>query len=482
MNTKVNFVSLALAFTAACGADDEHHHDPDASPSADADRTPDSATTPDATPFVAPAPMSSSLSPTTEDQLHAVVAAPGGAWYVAGFAADTLGGARAVVLGKLTPTGPDASFGTGGFVTTSLGFTGGADEIDLVVQPDGKLVVSATIADELDATDSDIGLARYTATGTLDATFGTAGVARVDIATVPGGGATADKSRGLATDASGRLYVHAVARDPGTVRTDSDFAVVRLTADGALDATFGTAGMHFLDLLGGDPAGSLNATARGIAVLDDGSILAGGYTNNPSFSTGPQAVLYKLSSAGALVPGFASGGVFFDVVLAVQTEVYGFARHGDAITTGGYGRDAGDQNDWVAMRFDATTGVRDATFGGTGEVVLDASGAMIGDNCRGAVALPDGRTLLFGSTGPSNLPAQDAAWAVLTADGALDPAFGDGLHVTPFGAGMGGNDQLWGAAVSGDNVLMVGWRGGGPAGDQTASVNDDGFAIVLPLP
>jgi hypothetical protein len=105
----------------------------------------------------------------------------------------------------------------------------------------------------------------------------------------------------------------------------------------------------------------------------------------------------------------------------------------------------------------------------------------VGDNCRNAIPLPDGKTILVGSTGPGNMPAQDAVFAVLDATGKLDLEYGDGVHVYPFGEGAGGNDQLWGGAVSGQNVLLVGWKGGGLAAAQTATVNDDAWAIVLPL-
>ena len=72
---------------------------------------------------------------------------------------------------------------------------------------------------------------------------------------------------------------------------------------------------------------------------------------------------------------------------------------------------------------------------------------------------------------------QDAAFAVLTEDGQLDTAYGDGMHVLPFGTGS--NDSLWAGAVSGTNVLMVGFKG--YPGVQTDVLNDDAYAVVLPL-
>jgi hypothetical protein len=92
--------------------------------------------------------------------------------------------------------------------------------------------------------------------------------------------------------------------------------------------------------------------------------------------------------------------------------------------------------------------------------------------------LPGGKTALIGSTGPGNMPSQDAAVAILTANGELDTSFGDGLHTFPLGAN--GNDQFWGGAVSGNNFVLVGYQGGGTAPSET--VNDDSFGVIFSMP
>jgi hypothetical protein len=163
----------------------------------------------------------------------------------------------------------------------------------------------------------------------------------------------------------------------------------------------------------------------------------------------------------------------------MQTEVYNFAMHGTHVVTGGYGRNAGTTNDWVSLRFDVMTGARDTTWGGApnGAVLFDPSGTMAGANCRNAIWLTNGKTLLTGSIGPGNMPAQDAAFAVLDASGKLDAAFGTGIVTYPLGAN--GNDQFWGGVVSGGTALVVGYQGGGTT--QSETTNDDSYAVVLPL-
>jgi uncharacterized delta-60 repeat protein len=274
-------------------------------------------------------------------------------------------------------------------------------------------------------------------------------------------------------NASG-IFVHAASRGLGNaaaggLRLDTDFTVVKLTSTGAVDTTFGTDGQFRLDIL------ESPAAPRGIRALDDGTLLASGYASDSGVGT-TQPVLYKLTAAGALDTTFDGGGVFHDIVLAVQTEIYNFAIHGTKVVTAGYGRNTGTTNDYVSLRFDLQTGVRDLTWGSlNGAVVFDPSGAMLGSNCRNGTALPDGKTLMIGSTGPANMPAQDAVFAVLDASGKLDTAYGSGIHKFPLGAN--GNDQFWGGAVSGDQVSVVGYHGGGAA--PTEANNDDAYGVVF---
>src|SRR5690606_22570715 len=96
--------------------------------------------------FETPTPFAVSLSPTGEDQLQSVTAAGEGEFLAAGFAAETVGGPRLVTVVKFTARGPVASFGTDGVATTAVEFVGGSDEIDIATQSDGKIIVSATIA------------------------------------------------------------------------------------------------------------------------------------------------------------------------------------------------------------------------------------------------------------------------------------------------------------------------------------------------
>jgi hypothetical protein len=194
-------------------------------------------------------------------------------------------------------------------------------------------------------------------------------------------------------------------------------------------------------------------------------------------------VLYRLTPAGALdsTAWSGNGGVFYDTVLAKQTEVYNFAIDGDRITTAGYGRATDIStnccNDWVSLRFNTSTGERDTSFGGgpnNGAVQVDPTGAHTGSNCRNAIALPNGGTALVGSAGPGG--TRDAALAILKQNGHLDTEYGTGVMTFSL---EGTEDQWWGGAVSGGNLLLIGWKGVGAT--QTDSANDDTYGVLLPL-
>ncbi|MEZ4313330.1 MAG: delta-60 repeat domain-containing protein [Polyangiaceae bacterium] len=432
--------------------------------------------------FVLPPPLAVQLSVAGPDQLQSVTAAGDEAFYAAGFSAEAVGGTRTVKVVKLTLSGLDATFGEAGVVTTPLAFVGGADEIDSATQSDGKIVVSATIANDVNPADRDAAVVRLLPGGDVDTSFGEGGVARLNLNDAHDNGMQLvgmDAARGIAVDEGDNLFVHAASRGLGEAsgggpRTDTDFTVVKLSPDGVLDTSFGDQGQFRLDIA------EKNATARGIRAVAGGALIAGGYANTPDVGDTTQAVVYRVTKDGELDSGFATGGVFHEPVLAVQTEVYGFAFHGEHLVTAGYGRDSGSTNDWVSLRFEVGTGKRDLAWGGApnGAVVVDPSGVMLGSNARGAIGLPGGKTLIHGSTGPGNMPEQDAAFIVLNANGKLDSAFGTGIHVFPLGSN--GNDQIWGGAATGKLVALVGDQGGGQ--NQTDVLNDDAYAVLFEMP
>jgi uncharacterized delta-60 repeat protein len=167
----------------------------------------------------------------------------------------------------------DASFGTGGKVTTDFGLAeqgfSYAQGYSLAIQPDGKLVVAGAA---YIGTGFDAALARYESNGALDASFGTGGKVITDFR---GGNATV----GLASNWMSSLAVlpdgRILAAGQANIVRGYGFALVRYQSDGTLDASFGTAGEVTTDFFLLDQGFSL-AQASSLAVLPDGRFVVGG--------------------------------------------------------------------------------------------------------------------------------------------------------------------------------------------------------------
>ncbi len=410
------------------------------------------------------------LSSLGHDRLYGVAFGAAGAAFAVGTISDTTESTAdvATIVVKLGADGKiDKSFGTDGVARHNLAVgTSGESARGIAVQADGKIVIAATVehAGAADARDRDIAVARLTPDGKLDATFGAGGVLTLDLSPgeVVDTSYTADSAWGLGLAPDGKILVAAAKKADG--RADRDHCVVRVTAAGALDATYGAAGLACVDV------NQQNADPRGLTVLPDGAVLASGYTRDAAKVVSP--VVYKVTPAGTLDAGFGVGGLFSEVVLPHTTEAYGVALQGEHIVTVGYGKGAdAEALDWVSLRL-TKDGKLDKSYGTDGAVRVDAAG--FNDNGRAVLTLPDGRVLLVGS-GRSSADTSDAMIAILTKDGALDATFGTGGKVV-FDLG-GTGDQFWGAALSpdGKRLLVVGVKG-------SSATHDDVAVLSVPTP
>jgi len=242
---------------------------------------------------------------TTYTEALAIALQPDGRILTTGHAHWMLFLARHTTDGKA-----DTSFGTSGVVTVDLGKSGPADGAHLVgsavlVQPDGRIVVVGT-AYTVDATQnlvgSDVFAARFTRTGAPDPSFGNSGIALVDL-----GGQ--DAGHAALLTGAGQIVI------AGT--RSGDLALVRLTATGVLDSTFGTKGVTIRD------AGQQD-TLTGLAALPDGSLAAVGMTGNATlvdptyskrafFGLDPafvgKGLVAHYAAAGKLDPAFGVDGL-----------------------------------------------------------------------------------------------------------------------------------------------------------------------------
>jgi uncharacterized delta-60 repeat protein len=224
------------------------------------------------------------------DAAAALAVQADGKLVVAGSA--TVGTNGNFALARLRPNGTlDPTFGTGGIVIVDIG--GSFDDARALVVQDGRVVAAGfTFGD--DFASGDFALARLRPNGTLDPTFGTAGIVTTDVA-----GSFDDAEALILQD--GKL----IAGGTSFTGTTSDFALARYRPNGTLDPTFGTGGTVTTDLSGGVLGGDdlINAL-----VIQDGRLVAAGFAFTGETSTGFDFALARYRLDGALDPAFGTGG------------------------------------------------------------------------------------------------------------------------------------------------------------------------------
>lgn len=181
----------------------------------------------------------------------------------------------------------DSSFGTAGLVIFGDANTDIVLGID--VQPDGKIICCG----ETDVPPRAGVIFRLDANGSLDASFGTAGVTIFD----PNG---IDEFCQDIKYQNGRIVVCG-STDVGA--GVYEIFVAGFTGAGALDASFGTAGVTQTGI------GGIDDRAEGMDLLSDGGIVVAGRTQVIAVD---QPFITQYTSAGALVTTSIPGAVFTD--------------------------------------------------------------------------------------------------------------------------------------------------------------------------
>lgn len=411
--------------------------------------------------------LASPLSATDDDRFISIAEGPDGSLYASGFTA--IGDDHAFAVSRFDATGKlDPTFGDAGVAVVNVAVGGAGAEVGrgIVVGDDGSVLVAGPFEHDpaaagAAAKDLDVAIVRLDKAGKLDATFGTGGIAKIDV----GAGKAVDAETYLTDNAwgltarDGGYAVFTVTPNQAADRTDVDYAIVGLTEAGALDTSFGTTGKVVVDL---DASGD---SARNIGTQTDGKILATGYSRDGDGVVSP--VLIRASSDGKLDETFGDGGVANHVVLPGVTESYQWASQGDDYILAGYGRGASadEKVDMVVYRFLAD-GSLDETFGTDGVTRLDLAGHD--DRARNLTILPDGSILAVGS-GMLDAANIDGLVVMLDADGAPVESFGDKGHLL---VDLGGPaDAFFGVTVTKDKraVLLAGFKGADPKGTE----NDD---------
>jgi uncharacterized delta-60 repeat protein len=203
----------------------------------------------------------------TEARATAVVMQPDGKVLAAG-TTSVFGNIDAVLLRYNADGSPDASFGAGGQSITDFEATDLLN--DVALQADGKIVVTGRILTAGSGQD-DFALVRFEADGTVDVTFGVAGLVRTDI-----GSGSSDEARGIAIQTDGRILVVGMVAF-GTAVGFADFGIARYEGPPPHDVKFY---LHGTDIAGTAGGFTMNTTAPSTQVLVTAS-------NNPSWFSDP---------------------------------------------------------------------------------------------------------------------------------------------------------------------------------------------------
>ncbi|MDX6516209.1 MAG: hypothetical protein QOH73_1875 [Gaiellaceae bacterium] len=270
----------------------------------------------------------------------------------------------------------DPTFGSGGVRTVALGGNNGEANA-VAIQADGKIVLAGF---QYSGTVTQLALARVTASGATDTTFGGGDGS---VSTHLGG--TYSVGRGVAVQADGKIVVSGDQRVTTGTQTQ---AVARFTSAGVLDTGFNGTGYLLVN-----PGGL--ATNGGVALTSDGKLVLAGTVYGPGSSV--QSVqLVRVGSGGSLDATFGTGGIAKSSVAGALSAV-GFAlalQPDGRIVVVGAALGSGAPLFFVS-RFSAS-GALDPSFGTAGSVLTRFGIFTLGQYGFAVALQPDGKILAGG--------------------------------------------------------------------------------------
>lgn len=201
------------------------------------------------------------------DHANDVIVQPDGKIVVAGFSGLGAPTTRAVVLRFNTDETLDQSFGWYGVFSTDFGSGGFNQAGYAALQPDGKLIFAC---DAYNGADSDFGVIRLNANGILDSGFGANGKVMTSIAS--------ESIWGMALQPDKKILVSGENYDANFNLVST--SIVRYDGDGTLDTGFGSNGIVTT------PTSSTYKLGCGLAVQPNGKIVTAGNKlyNSPNLS------------------------------------------------------------------------------------------------------------------------------------------------------------------------------------------------------
>ena len=356
-------------------------------------------------------------------------------------------------LSRYNPNGSlDTSFGTNGIAPIEIEYFS-ASTIEL--QADGKIIVASG--------GGWISAVRFNNNGSLDTSFGMSGVARMDIYEHNG------SIRDVAIQPDGKIVLTGDHTQGQANYTE--FFIARFTSNGQADTSFVANGFNIIDNL----PNYRYAYGEAVAIQTDGKIvMSGNMTDNDGKSN---LALVRLNPDGSFdKAGFGTNGRG-----NIVTPISNFQTGDGALAIQADGKIVafGDANDNLVLVRYNTNGTLDTTFGGTGIVSADTGQV---DEASDLALQADGKIIVCGTIWNTN--SKDILLMRFNPDGSLDTSFGaNGMSVTNIGIN---NDEGGGiiqqpdgkiiiSGASGDNALMARYDVGAPDATTTLSFKSIGL-------
>jgi uncharacterized delta-60 repeat protein len=255
----------------------------------------------------------------------------------------------------------DDSFADNGFFNWSIDNS----EIGIscmVIQPDQKIVLAGSLVSNFPVDNRyDFILIRLNANGSIDESFGEAGIVLTDFNN------QFDLIGDMVLQCDSKIVV------VGEMFGDAgiNIAVARYHSDGSLDNSFGTGGKTTVDIQSTEDA------ARAIAVVDNGKFVIGGWTKGAEFY---EFALVKLNANGTIDESFGQHGKVHTDFGPFDDRIWSMAIRDGKIIVGGNTNETNrlqSDGNFALARYNSN-GTLDETFGNGGKVSKDFSSGGFG--------------------------------------------------------------------------------------------------------
>jgi uncharacterized delta-60 repeat protein len=298
----------------------------------------------------------------------------------------------------------------------------------VAAQRDGKIVVTGYA--EVAGVDQ-FALVRYNSDGSLDTTLKGSGKVTTAVS-------ADDRGQGVALQGDGKIVVTGYSRKAGGWLC---FTVLRYTADGSLDTSFGDAGKVTTSV------GGKNDDVESVVIQGDGKIVVAGWFNA---SSNNDFAVVRYNANGTLDTSFNETG---KAAADFGADAYGHsvAVYGDGrIVVTGYTTKSWESKKQCALACFKANGSLDTSFNGTGKVTTNFGGDGNAEG-RSVTVQTDGKIVVVGYATAGN--TEEFALARYNADGTLDTSFGDSGQVMT-DVGISGSNAT-GVALQKDGKIVV---------------------------